>query len=793
MPPATNKDLLGDDDDETSKPESLPDNSAEIGNLRNQLASTTRSLETTRTDKVSTEQTVTQHAAELSQLQTQLSSARVSFETESRHLANLRERLVTQRIDIQKTREELISAESELSATKVEKAEVEGSVLRDKEEIRDLQRKMKAVGAETDALKTGIEKAKKDVRQQKGLLAIAKKQLAIAEAEKLKNTKELEVVQKEVDLAQQEKRIVEEHISELEIPAAPPDDFIHVDNITSPAPSTAADAIPLPDTPQSTTPQPLSRQSTNPFERLAMASVGTGDPTSAFPIPLPLSDDTTPAEPSDIFIVPTIPAALVLPPNQTSTTVAEIGTASEPIASIAAGPGARGVPPASTGSPAENDAPFIMPPSHGSQGVDGELSETQQSLPGAYPPDLEGDGALAPLHEIENNESDTSDSDDEPLGTKYPQKSDEQLQSDRTPPGLEQFSSIKPAFDNTFSEMGHPVNRLATEKASPATSGSSSPKRSRSPGRPLSTRTLSSHSIAGAMDPFSASNFSHTPLEPLGGHTAPPPTIETVLEPNASVAAHNPSSLNDFDEALGKLPSSTKDASPAFKLDSAFDDNFDFSSAMNGTAGEHISLPTVSASPEPKVETAASSFPPVSAPLAPSIPAEARLQTTSPIPVAQTTDMPFSYPPASSPANGRASVSFDDAFGLSSPVISNGNGQQSIANGGQKLDVFGSMSPEISLSMRGDPFPTGQPSKFADTLLPSPPARPASPPIRPASPYQSPSTVGSSKKTSSPPLPPRATSPRLRLGSSSKAFSSENKAEAAPKHKLSVSPYDDEI
>ena len=700
-------------------------------------------------------------------------------------MANLRERLVTQRVDIQKARDELISAESELSATKVEKAEVEGSVLRDKEEIRDLQRRMKEVGVETDALKAAIEKAKKDVRQQKGLLAIARKQLATAEAEKLKSTKGLEAVQKELEVVQQEKKVIDENLSELETaPSHTSDDFIHVDSVISPAPASSAAAIPLPDTPQSTTPQPPVRLSTNPFERLAMAAaMGAPDQSSSFQVSSPVTDDAS-VEPSDTFILPSPSASTETPRTQTSAAVGDITLTSEPTVSVESGPDADVVSEMSALSPADNDPSFMMRLSNGDQDVGKDISEEEPRLPGAYPPGVESDGVFSPLQEIESNGSDTSDSDEQPLGAKLSANNNKgKLPSDgippaegpNVPPGLEPPPSFKPAFDDMFGVVGYSINSPTAGKASPTTSGKSSPKRSRSPGRALSTRTLSSHSIVGAIDPFNASTFSHTPLEPPEGHAAPPPTIETVLEPSAGTATLTPSSINDFDEALGKLPTSTKDASPAFKLDSVFDDNFDFASVVNGTTSAHITLPNVNTHSDSSTATAY--FPPVSAPLTLSIPVEARSQATNPIPVMEKTDVPLSSP--TSQANGTASVSFDDAFGLTSSVISNSNGQQLTANGkGPVFDVFGSMSETSRPSTTGNPFPTAQLPKpaLAESLTSPLPARPASP-------YQPQVSVGISKKASS---PPRASSPKLRV-SSSKASSPESKSESSSKHKLNVS------
>ncbi|KAG9012670.1 hypothetical protein FRB94_005280 [Tulasnella sp. JGI-2019a] len=87
---------------------------------------------------------------------------------------------------INRTRDELIAVESDLSALRQEKAEIEGGVLRDKEEVRKLQREMKQVGDETEIIKKEIDCVKKDAHHQKGLLAINKKQIATAEGKREK-------------------------------------------------------------------------------------------------------------------------------------------------------------------------------------------------------------------------------------------------------------------------------------------------------------------------------------------------------------------------------------------------------------------------------------------------------------------------------------------------------------------------------------------------------------------------------------------------------------------------------
>jgi epidermal growth factor receptor substrate 15 len=85
-----------------------------------------------------------------------------------------------------------IAAESDLSAMRSERDELEQALLRDKEEIRGLQKKMKEADEEKTTLKNLLEKLKKETRQQKGMVSIAKKQLSTSEGNRDNAQKDLD-------------------------------------------------------------------------------------------------------------------------------------------------------------------------------------------------------------------------------------------------------------------------------------------------------------------------------------------------------------------------------------------------------------------------------------------------------------------------------------------------------------------------------------------------------------------------------------------------------------------------
>lgn len=164
-----------------------------------------------------------------------------------------------------RARHELITAESDLSALRVERTEIEGTYLRDKEDVRDMKKKMAEIAVETSKLKETLEKMKKDARQQKGLVAISKKQLSTAEGDKEKIAK---------DIVEEEQRPVEtgeesspfDHVSSTREATGSHSPFDHTP-LVNPATASEARAIPLPMSPPIASPTGSTR-STNPFDRM---------------------------------------------------------------------------------------------------------------------------------------------------------------------------------------------------------------------------------------------------------------------------------------------------------------------------------------------------------------------------------------------------------------------------------------------------------------------------------------------------------------------------------------------
>ncbi|KAF9228776.1 hypothetical protein BS17DRAFT_691519 [Gyrodon lividus] len=576
------KDLLGDDDDTQASPP-LQDQSAEIGNVQNQLNSTEKSLQTAKAEREALETRLSDQGAQLSAFQIQLASAKASFEIETALLNTLRERHAAQTAEIHKVQEELIRSESDLSAVRVEKAELEGSFLGDKEEVRDLNRRMAEVTAQITAGRQEVDRAKKDAKQQKGLLAIARKQLATKESEKVKADKELEEAQGDLANIVKEREEAEAEIEKTK---------------TSADPLAFAAAQPLPITPDITGGGPMSPssiKSNNPFERLAMSSGVLPQSQSPF---RSFSNASTPAPPG---LAP--PAATVAsqddpfgftqafgsgtqkPPEVAPDNDASDLDASTPRVMTTSGDFCEVV------SSPTSDEQFSTPPNSVSAVPQGSDTPHIPSLDSAAAHFPALDGIPEPssqrgygketdlstdLHELEVDEMD-SDSDSDSEEENHQETSQDQESHSAETASTRDESALSPTpgtFDEIFGATNDAPAVITSQETAPQTDN-----------------TTSVQNGSPAVDAFGA---------PM---TKPAVSPDFVQERLASatqpgnVPRKGSSDLNSFDEAFGKTPSSgPTQTTSSFSFDSAFEDNFDFITAT-GSEPEFPSAMTSSITP----------------------------------------------------------------------------------------------------------------------------------------------------------------------------------------------------
>jgi epidermal growth factor receptor substrate 15 len=516
-------------------------------------------LTVAKEERSTLEQTLADQASQLSSIQTQLSSAKAAYETETNLLATFKERHSAQVAEIQNTRKELIGAESNLSAIRVEKAEIEGAFLRDKEEARELHKRMIETGQQAEALKMDVEKLKKEAKQQKGLLAIARKQLSTKESEKAKAEREHAEAVEELSSIARNKDAVD---AELTIVTSP-EPKIAQRTLSSESLNFAA-SQPIPTTPDLSALPPIKNN--NPFERLAMSSpLSQRSPSpfsirgSSLPPPSLSSTEPTSLPPStsnDVSLE--LPETKLLATSSTFDFFSAAQTSASPEPSQPRGD--LHLQTVSSPATVNGTEYFVTPPTSAKHESDTSLTNPQERFPSldelphsaattamdSLPPknlssadvdtadvDTNLDARLKEL-DIEESDSDDDSNDEMPLAVLAANISKQPIKSIPPSQGIDTNGSA-PAPTSTFNDIFGSDNADEVQGHLPAT-GNTIP---------------SNVSIVPSKHP---EDTTHTPSQ-----------------------AFNVAGVNEFDETMGKMPSSVTPAN--FSFDSGFDDNFDFASA----------------------------------------------------------------------------------------------------------------------------------------------------------------------------------------------------------------------
>ena len=701
------------------------------------MQSTERSLATSKEERQTLEQTLANQASQLSTLQTQLSSAKAAYETETTLLSTLKERRSTQIADITKTREELIRAESDLSAIRVEKTEVEGVFLRDKEEARDLHRRMVEAGQQAESLKADVDKLKKEAKQQKGLLAIARKQLSTKEAERAKAEKEHEEAVAELTSVNEEKNAVEADIAALDASPIP--------EITSPVPRSDslafAAAQPIPTTPDLA--QPVRNNSNNPFERLAMSS-GASTPRSQSPFlglqhtiissPPPGSiNGFTPEHTAEVFKVE--------PPRPGETT-GSIDGRDLGMSFLDEDPAPHGA----EGVFSPNTDAFMTPPTSATPLPNDETPDAVAakfpSLDEIPPSDVAAKAPSptpAPVAPISPTAGETD------FNIQLKELDIEESDSDSD--SGDEIESAGPAI----AAPGQPTtNGKATSPFPPAANGTN--KDAVSPAPIPAAPADSFDDIFGEVAPQEKVPVQAKTTTPFDAFISDSDHSKESSVSQSSGPVSHVAGVSEFDEALGKKPSTT--ATPVnFTFDDAFDDNFDFNSAK------------------------AVGFPPVSAP------------ATAPVPAAAPTFV-------SAPAKVPDASEFDNIFGTSgtsaAPAPALTSPPALFASNGNAPKVESSFDEVFAVLDTPKPFesPVALPApRMTEQIVPGAfPSQPSSPvAVAPAPRVANIRAASPTPRERSRTPPPRVISPKPRVSSSSSKEQERPKEPPQRHSKLSVS------
>ncbi len=183
-------DLLDDHDNEASK--SLTSDSTELANLSNQIGSLSKQMQDVQGQRATTQTALNQSNAQKKNFEERLSQLRTMYEKEAKDVRSLEQQLTASRNETQKLMADMAKVDGTYQDVKSQHEKTLAALRADQQENGSLKERIRAVNAEIAELRPQIEKLKSEARQQKGLVAINKKQLATTEGERDKLKAEAE-------------------------------------------------------------------------------------------------------------------------------------------------------------------------------------------------------------------------------------------------------------------------------------------------------------------------------------------------------------------------------------------------------------------------------------------------------------------------------------------------------------------------------------------------------------------------------------------------------------------------
>lgn len=188
--PSASEDLLADNEPEESK--KITGESTELANLSNQINTLSTQMQETQSKRTATQNDLNQTNTQKQNFQQRLAQLRALYEKEAQDTRSLEEQLRSSRAETQKLQGECMTLEGTLSDTQAQHQQVLAALQADQQENGNLRERIRVANGEIAQLKPQIEKLKMEARQQKGLVAINKKQLLTTEGERDKHKSEIE-------------------------------------------------------------------------------------------------------------------------------------------------------------------------------------------------------------------------------------------------------------------------------------------------------------------------------------------------------------------------------------------------------------------------------------------------------------------------------------------------------------------------------------------------------------------------------------------------------------------------
>lgn len=236
-------DLLGDADPEVSA--RLTNETSELANLSNQVGNLSTQMTEVHGDRAKAEQDLAQNVQQKREFETRLTQLRTAYEQEVKDVKALQERLTISKAETKRLQQDMAMIDGSHQDLQTQHQQVTAALDTDQRENAALKEKIRQMNVEVTQLKPQLEKLKSDARQQKGLVAINRKQLATNEAERDRLQAELAAAQKEheeaIHEAEQTARELEQSSKEVEQARSVPQPVIvSPSRVVSPTPSTSS-------------------------------------------------------------------------------------------------------------------------------------------------------------------------------------------------------------------------------------------------------------------------------------------------------------------------------------------------------------------------------------------------------------------------------------------------------------------------------------------------------------------------------------------------------------------------
>ncbi|KAL1795828.1 hypothetical protein ACET3X_006052 [Alternaria dauci] len=186
--PSAMDDLLGGEDvAEINK--KLTQDSTDLANMSNQMTTLRNQMQEVQNKKTATEGDLNSVNTQKRDLELRLSQFKTQYDQEVKAVKALEDRLASSRNETRKLQQDLAMIEGSYQDLQNQHRQVGGQLEADQRENNNLKERIRQLNAEIGQLCPQLDKMRNDARQQKGMVAINKKQLATNEGErdKIKN------------------------------------------------------------------------------------------------------------------------------------------------------------------------------------------------------------------------------------------------------------------------------------------------------------------------------------------------------------------------------------------------------------------------------------------------------------------------------------------------------------------------------------------------------------------------------------------------------------------------------